>query len=113
MNHRPACDSDGETLLAAPQDASTACSSASISRITSASAKTSPGCEAIWAPALCTGADRAAVRFHTTKGVPERARRSAIGWPMTPMPIKPTFMLDEALTTGNDTRVYQTPSNDS
>jgi hypothetical protein len=71
---------------------STAASVASATRTTSARAKTPAGLGATSAPAAAGGAVAAAVRFHTTSGVPARARLSAIGPPMIPRPRNPTVI---------------------
>ena len=53
-------------------------------------AHTSAALAATSAPASARGRQRAAVRFQTTRSTPARARRSAIGCPITPRPRKPT-----------------------
>ncbi len=66
-----------------PRVASIAWSSASMRITTSALAKTSAVSVAVSAPAARSGSVRAAVRFQTISGVPERTSRSAMGCPMT------------------------------
>ena len=58
---------------------STASPFASMRMTTVASRNTSAGVATTRAPSARSGAVRPAVRFHTTSGVPARARLSAIG----------------------------------
>src|SRR5690349_14774618 len=79
-----------------PSPASTDCTAAASASmvITTSQAAASPaGDSASVAPAAASGAALAAVRFHTVSGAPLAARRSAIGRPMCPRPMKPIFIV--------------------
>jgi hypothetical protein len=73
--------------------ASSAAASAIMSSTGAAAANTAATSAATVAPAARSGSARSGVRFHTTSGRPARARLSAMGWPMTPSPTKPTGTL--------------------